>query len=799
MGRENFEMKRTVKRILICVMAIFIVHMFAQNEVQAEVTPADKEGYLECFEKTRSFMEKYADSSYFLGDYKSINVTEEEYNELKQVAMDVTSGCDTQYDKIQAITEYVADRTYYDWYYYTGRGDWTYANAYDVYKEKRTVCEGYANLVQALCIAVDIPCMMIKGYDHAYNGAYDNQNKRWVLTDATWCSKNRYTVEQEWEYAGSDLDWFDFTVETLQEQGWINHEIFNIEGLLYDSVYYELNNLNTSTQSYKNITNWRMIPTEATGEMIKIPDKIEGVTVFCDSFKYQSKVKVLDLSECNITYLYRYGFGDCTSLEKIIFPDTLESIDGGLFNNCVSLKKVDFSNTKIQKIPSSCFKNCTSLESVIFPKTVTSMGYEAFLGCSNIKEIDLSATSISAISYEVFKGCDQLEKVLFPSTLQEVDSYTFRGCVLIKELDLSQTQIKEIPSYCFEGLTNLKTILFPDTLTTLGFGAFYECESMEELDFSNTQIIEIPDNYFKKYSNLKKVLLPKSLATIGESAFERCTSLKEIRLDHTNITYISDAAFYECAVLETVSFPVILEGIGDYAFYNTKITELDFFHTKLKSIGEYAFALIDELVSIKFPATIESLGDYSFKMGYKKDTYVYLPVNSTFDENDFMRTDYAWGWRIRIILRLDESGNVVHAVGWENRSGKWYYRKADGTFATGWIQDGGLWYYLDANGVMATGWLQVGGTWYYLKSSGAMATGWLQVGGTWYYLKSSGAMATGWLQVSGTWYYYHSSGAMATGWLQVGGTWYYFYASGAMAANAWVGGYYLNSSGAWVW
>ena len=649
------------KGILIFLMLVLMAPVVTPIEIQAETIVFTEGNAQDYYKRMRYLMETYVDPGYFQGDHQSIGVTEEQYNELQQVALEVTSDCDTQYEKIQAITEYVANRTYYDYHYYLGIGDWTYTNAYDVYKEQRTVCEGYANLVRALCMTVDIPCMKISGANHAYNGAYDSDHERWVLTDATWCSKNDYTTDQEWKYRGSDLEWFDITLETLQLYGTYYHEIFDLTGILYNSAYYRIYNRSGSgpAATYRNYENWLIQPTDAAGETVKIPSEIEGIRVFCDSFEHESRVKVLDLSESGITYLYRYGLTECTSLEKIIFPDTLESIDQAVFHNCTSLKTVDLSNTQIQTLPSDCFENCTSLEKVVLPKTVTTMRSEAFLGCSNIKEIDLSTTSISEMPGDVFEGCVKLEEIKLPTSLKAVNAYTFRGCELIKELDFSDTQLEQIPNYCFEDLKNLETILFPKTLKTLGFRAFYNCESIEELDFSNTQITEIPDYYFERHTNLKKVSLPKTLTTIGESAFGRCSALKEILLDHTNITRIPSGAFSQCTELKKVTFPSTLESVGNSAFYDTKIAELDFYHTQLKTVERYAFGSIDELVVIKFPNTIECLEDSSFNLNYQKDTYVYLPINSVFDKSEYMRTDYAWSWRKRILMRLDEHGKVV--------------------------------------------------------------------------------------------------------------------------------------------
>ena len=143
-------------------------------------------------------------------------------------------------------------------------------------------------------------------------------------------------------------------------------------------------------------------------------------------------------------------------------------------------------------------------------------------------------------------------------------------------------------------------------------------------------------------------------------------------------------------------------------------------------------------------------------------------------------------------------GSGAMATGWVKDGSTWYYMKPSGAMATGWIKDGSTWYYLKSSGAMATGWVKDGGTWYYMNGSGAMQTGWIKDGSTWYYLKSSGAMATGWVNDGGTWYYMNGSGAMQTGWVYTGGKWYYMYESGAMAYNTWIGGYRLDTSGAWV-
>lgn len=120
----------------------------------------------------------------------------------------------------------------------------------------------------------------------------------------------------------------------------------------------------------------------------------------------------------------------------------------------------------------------------------------------------------------------------------------------------------------------------------------------------------------------------------------------------------------------------------------------------------------------------------------------------------------------------------TQAAGWKSNNVGWWYEKADGSYAV-------------------SEWELINGTWYYFDASGYMVTEWKQIGGIWYYFEASGAMTTGWKYLGGIWYYMDESGAMVTGWKVVNGTWYYFDGSGAMAKDTWVGGYYVDSSGAW--
>ena len=177
---------------------------------------------------------------------------------------------------------------------------------------------------------------------------------------------------------------------------------------------------------------------------------------------------------------------------------------------------------------------------------------------------------------------------------------------------------------------------------------------------------------------------------------------------------------------------------------------------------------------------------------------------------------------------MGDAGDGVMKTGWLERNGSWYYLNDSGAAANGWAKIKGSWYYFDpdpnsnamvtgwrvvdgvwyyfgsaGDGSMKTGWQKINNHWYYLggNNDGAMKAGWQKINGSWYYLGEAGdgAMQSGWQLIDGSWYYLGSAGdgAMKTGWQKINGNWYYMYGSGVMASNAWVGGYYVDESGAW--
>ena len=112
------------------------------------------------------------------------------------------------------------------------------------------------------------------------------------------------------------------------------------------------------------------------------------------AFQY-SPVTSVDLSNTKVTTIGKFAFGDCTSLETFIFPDTLTSLGNSegasVFTDCKSLKVMRLANSPegvvfalpetLTYIGKNTFKNCFAdgVEAkVVIPASVATLGEGAF-------------------------------------------------------------------------------------------------------------------------------------------------------------------------------------------------------------------------------------------------------------------------------------------------------------------------------------------------------------------------------------------------------------------------------------
>lgn len=207
-----------------------------------------------------------------------------------------------------------------------------------------------------------------------------------------------------------------------------------------------------------------------------------------------------------------YFFED-RSIERVYFPNSVESVGKRAFVLCKNLKEV-YLPDKIISLGKEVFKGCVSLESISLPNGIITFGTELFADCTALKDIKLPA-SLRYISYGTFYGCTALEKITLPESVELIGKNVFHGCTSLKEIAIPP-KVEQLDELTFYGCTSLKRIYVSEKLSYLKKSAFMNCPSLKEIIFYLTII------YVQEYVMGKKK--------------ERAAYLKKLQRDGVDIT-----------------------------------------------------------------------------------------------------------------------------------------------------------------------------------------------------------------------------------------------------------------------
>lgn len=108
-----------------------------------------------------------------------------------------------------------------------------------------------------------------------------------------------------------------------------------------------------------------------------------------------------------------------------------ENIDKFAFMNSSNLKGITIPDT-VKFIGSYAFSN-TTIESVIIPDSVVTMESDAFYGCKSLKNVVLSR-GLEEIGASAFKECAALESITIPDNIKIIEFNAFNGCNSLKSI-----------------------------------------------------------------------------------------------------------------------------------------------------------------------------------------------------------------------------------------------------------------------------------------------------------------------------------------------------------------------------
>lgn len=195
-----------------------------EGDVFFPTSPVYKNNYVKFLKNSAIDSERYL--NLIIGN-------ESQRKEIEDLAYEITKDSESDYDKASRINEWVAQNIYYNWDGYLV-GDHGKTDAYGTLESRKSVCQGYAELTNALLRSVGIPSRVVSGHalgvssdgeywngvnhsrpNHAWNEAFVDD--RWIIIDTTWNSGNRYMEgsfdkkEMSYRFFDPDLEVFSFT------------------------------------------------------------------------------------------------------------------------------------------------------------------------------------------------------------------------------------------------------------------------------------------------------------------------------------------------------------------------------------------------------------------------------------------------------------------------------------------------------------------------------------------------------------------------------------------------------------
>ena len=236
------------------------------------------------------------------------------------------------------------------------------------------------------------------------------------------------------------------------------------------------------------------------------------------------------------------------SATDVVIPDTVKSIQYGVFRNKTKIKSVTIPNS-VTNIGNNAFNSCTALTSITIPDSVIDLGNATFYECSSLASVSLP-NSITNIGDQVFAYCP-LTSITIPNGVTNIGMQAFYNCSSLKSINIPNSVVS-IGTHAFLRAA-ITDITVPDSVKSLGASAFSTCTSLKSITLPK-DITSIEDSLFSNCYDLESVTIPQGVTRIGTYAFYRCRySLTSITIPK-NVDTIDNCAFQECTYLKSVEF-----------------------------------------------------------------------------------------------------------------------------------------------------------------------------------------------------------------------------------------------------
>lgn len=209
----------------------------------------------------------------------------------------------------------------------------------------------------------------------------------------------------------------------------------------------------------------------------------------------------------DIDSISEYSFAECSLLYNVELPNKITEIPTRAFSKCMGI-----TNFKcplgLKKIGVYSFYNCNNLQKVVFNEILETID-GSFQGCYNLDNV-IIPDSVTEIGSYSFADCVLLTKIKLSSSINKIKEYTFAGCVNLSSLIIPDN-VTAIEANAFNGCSNLTTLIMPYkfSLTSM-FGT-----TPNLVNVALTKETSMSwDSIFRGNKTIKTVYLPETMKTI---------------------------------------------------------------------------------------------------------------------------------------------------------------------------------------------------------------------------------------------------------------------------------------------
>lgn len=303
-----------------------------------------------------------------------------------------------------------------------------------------------------------------------------------------------------------------------------------------------------------------------------------------------------------VTAINDNTFRYCSTIEKVVIPNTVKSIGAKAFYNCTSLNDVgiDVIQSQLETIKDEAFYN-TAITTFAITPLVTNIGAGAFYAAKQLRIVGIMGnTHLTTIGNSAFANCISLEEFEIPSTVTTMGNGIFNACKALETVSLPDN-LTTIPDYMFGYTFALKSIDLPASVTSIGKEAFNKC-ALESIDLKS--VTSIGERAFEYCNGLTSVTIPSSVTTIDVLAFVGCENLASVNIQNT---FLGTSQFYNCKLLKNVNFGPQVRTIGNAAFAGSGLKNI-VIPAQITTLDNYAFHNCADLESVTIGNGVITVG-----------------------------------------------------------------------------------------------------------------------------------------------------------------------------------------------